>query len=271
MDLGWLKDNCLRSWRYRGSLVDVIRRMLWTYSQRLPGFMRRRYWRIGFRYRLPIGELKLVVRDNVGADAFILGEVFEHEYYSLPLADAPRTILDLGSNAGFSAVYFAKVYPGAQLACVEPVPGNLESLAINLELNGVEARTFAAAVDIADGDLWIELAKKDFGHKVASPLSMGKGDTIRVQALSLETILTSLAWDRIGLLKVDIEGHEARLLAENNEWLHRVDAMCIECHEEMPAGALTEIAREFGFKAPMNLRGIWLLSREMGLSPCEAI
>lgn len=266
MDLGWLKDNCRRSWRHRSTLMDVVRRMLWTYSGSLPRFMRRRSWKIGFRYRPPIGQLKLIVRDNVGADAFILGEVFEHEYYSLPSIASPSTILDLGSNAGFSAVYFARVYSGAKLACVEPVPGNLEILETNLHLNGVEATVFAAAVDVADGDLWIELARKDFGHKVATSLPMAGLNVIQVQALSLETILRTLAWDRIGLLKVDIEGHEARLLKENNQWLHRVDAICIECHEEMPDGALLEIAEQFGFKAPVNLRGIWLLSRGIELA-----
>src|SRR5262245_22207843 len=106
--------------------------------------MRTKELTIGFRYPEPIGNIQLLLRANVGSDGFIHGEVFEHEYYRLPLLAPPKTILDLGANIGLTAVYFSRLFPMAALACVEPVPENLRVLARNLELNAIRATVIPA-------------------------------------------------------------------------------------------------------------------------------
>ena len=82
---------------------------------------------------------------------FIFGEVLEHEYYRIPLLAPPATILDLGANAGFTAVFFGRTYPNARLACVEPVPDDVRVLVRNLELNGVDATVISGAFHSKDG------------------------------------------------------------------------------------------------------------------------
>lgn len=261
MNLASLHGNVRHCWRYRLTFLDFARRMLWTYAYKLPRALLPVSLEIGFRFRAPIGDVRLVVRNNHGADSFILGEVFEHEYYSLPLTAPPATVLDLGANVGFSAIYFSRSFPSAELACVEPVPSNLECLRTNLERNGVHSQIFDAAADVADGQAWIELAREDYGHKIASAFSGGNLERIQVMAISLPTLMRKLSWERVGLLKMDIEGHEAKLLTENNEWLHFVDAICVECHEEMSESVLFHVAKQFDFLPPRNLRGIWFLTR----------
>ena len=219
--------------------------------------------RIKFHYPFPINELELVVRDNRGSDNYIFGEVFDHHYYDLPLPFQPKTILDLGANAGFTAIFFARQYPSAEIACVEPIPGNVELLCKNLELNNIQAQVFPSAISIADGYLEMELDDKDYGHKVAG-IEYGKkltGKTIQVEALSIPTLLQKLGWGRISLLKVDIEGYEAILLKEQCNWLSLVDAICIECHEGYGEADLQVLAKEWGFSSPQLLPGIWLLLR----------
>lgn len=219
-------------------------------------------WLIGFRYRPPIGAIRLLLRANGGSDGFIHGEVFEHEYYRLPLASPPATILDLGANTGLTAVYFSRVYPEARLACVEPIPGNLRVLARNLELNAVRATVFPVAVDTQDGRVLMELALNDYGHRVADASNVPQ-HVIPVDALSISTILARLGWERIGLLKVDIEGHEKALLTTECNWLTRVDSMRIECHDGFDDANLERLAQQFGFLPPQRLRGIWLIQRGM--------
>jgi FkbM family methyltransferase len=180
------------------------------------------------------------------------------------LAFAPRTILDLGANAGFTAVYFARVYPKAHLACMEPMPDNLAILRENLSLNGVSAQVFAAAVGVDDGRLTMTEDARDYGHKVAG-IRYGRGVSgaaVDVEALSIPTVLERLGWDRIGLLKVDIEGCEGVLLRQRSEWLSRVDAMRIECHEGFGERDLRDLASDYGFHAPERLPGTWLLVRK---------
>ena len=110
-----------------------------------------------------MGEFRLRLRANAGADAFIFSEVFEHEYYRLPMTDAPKTILDLGANIGLTLIYFERHFPQAVLAGVEPIRSNFDILQENLTLNGLNAAVFAGAIDIADGQIRMELSTKTTG------------------------------------------------------------------------------------------------------------
>lgn len=261
MNLRRLFANVKTSWSNRASVVDFARRIIWIYSGKLPIALSRGDWTIGFCYPEPIRNIRLLLRANFGADAFIHEEVFEHQYYRVPLERAPATILDLGANIGLSSIYFSRIFPGAHLACVEPVPGNLRLLKKNLVMNGVCATVFEAAIDPRDGLLSIELDSMDYAHRVARNTITSR-KTLKVDALSVPTVLQRLGWNRIGLLKVDIEGHEAALFSHACDWLARVDAICIECHDEFDEDKLQKVTQRFGFTRPRRLPGIWFMVRE---------
>jgi len=255
----WLGRNLHEAWGHRAGVRDFVKRMLWLYDRKPRFGSTRGHYEIGFRYPSPVGGIRLAVRPNLGSDAFIFGEVFHHEYYRMDLRDDPHTILDLGANAGFTAVYFGRKYSGARLACVEPMPANVRILERNLALNAICAEVLPVAAAVNDGSVFMEVTAKDYGHRIiASPTV---GDAIEVPALSIDTIRRRVGWDRIGLLKIDIEGYEKTLLAENCSWLWQVDNLCIECHEGFGEADLRRIARQFGFLAPSQLPGIWLLRR----------
>lgn len=256
----WLYRNAVRSWRYRENARSALNRLRWIYVEKLPKQLRSTEQVLGFRYPLPIGLVRFLVRANHGSDSFIFGEVFEHEYYRIPLQSPPKTILDLGANAGFSAVYFARHYPNACMACVEPVPTNVRVLIRNLELNGVNAAVIPAAVDVSDGRVMMGLGRMDYGHKISSS-TVDDEPVLEVEAISVPTILRRLEWKRIGLLKVDIEGHESALFSGNCDWLRQVDNICIECHDGFAEQDLRILAERHFFQPPRALRGIWLLSR----------
>lgn len=271
MDLAWLSRNIKTAWRHCDTPADCLKRLLWIYSNNLPAALKKAEWTIGFAYPEPVGNIRLLVRANAGSDSFIHGEVFEHRYYDLGLPSAPKTILDLGANIGLASIYFAKCFPGAQIAAVEPVPGNLRLLRKNLALNGVAARVIAGAVDVADGRAVIDIADKDYGHRVLARGASRAAGALDVAAYSVPTLLGDLGWDRIGLLKVDIEGHERALLSNCESWMHVVDAMCIECHEGFGEVELRALARRFGFDPPEPLPGIWLMQRPRATSPASAV
>jgi FkbM family methyltransferase len=262
MDLRWLRKNLETSWSYRSSFADFGIRMLWTYSAKIPVVWSQGDWTIGFSYPEPVGRLRLVLRGNRGADAFIHGEVFEHQYYYLPLNRSPTTILDLGANIGLSSVYFSRHFPGAEIVCVEPIPENVRLMKQNFYMNSVRATVVEAAIDPMDGSVLMELEQRDYAHKVVANAGSATRATLTVKALSVPTLLQQLAWDRIGLLKVDIEGHEAALFARNCSWLNLVDAMCIECHDGFSEVDLEKLANRFAFLRPRWLEGVWFMERE---------
>src|SRR5512145_2144886 len=51
-------------------------------------------------------------------------------------AEDVRTVLDIGANAGISAVYFAASFPRAEVHAFEPDPGNCELLRLNAQASG---------------------------------------------------------------------------------------------------------------------------------------
>jgi FkbM family methyltransferase len=260
MDLQRLRENTAVAWSRRASAAHFVRRMAWLYADKIPAAREPREWTIHFRYPEPIGHVRLHLRANNGADAFVHSEVFENQYYRLPLRFAPATILDLGANIGLSAIYFARLYPHSRVACVEPVPENLNLLIRNLRENAVEADVIAAAIDAKDGVVAMEYDAADYGHKIAAvtPSSV----SLEVASVSVPSILHRLGWDRIGLLKIDIEGHESVLLSQSCQWLADVDALCVEYHHNFAEAELGRLARQFGFLPPRRLPGeIWFLTR----------
>lgn len=74
-------------------------------------------------------------------------------------------------------------------------------------------------------------------------------------------LMRQLGWETIGLLKMDIEGYEGILLRENPQWLTKVNALCIECHEGFTAEDLRIVAGSYGFDPPRRLAGAWLVVR----------
>lgn len=248
----WLARNIRNATAYAPSVGDALRRVRWTYDKQ------GREWDIRFRYAAPVGPLHLRVRGNQGSDCFIHGEVFEHRYYDIALPRRPQTILDLGANIGLTSIYYARAYPGAQLACVEPMPNNVRLLRENLALNGIAAHVFPAAVSTEDGVIRMAVHAKDYGHPIA-----GAGDSSEIlecEGVSVPTLMQRLGWDRIGLLKMDIEGYEKHLLADS-PWMEQVDAMAIEIHDGFTPDDLAKVAERHGFTAPALHPGAWLITR----------
>lgn len=256
----WLVRNVRRAlavcpkWSDRFQLIRLI------YSSKFPRWSKAKVDQpIAFRFAPPVGDIKAIIRDNDGSDGFIFGEVFEHRYYNFDLPFEPRTILDLGANAGYTAIFFDKRYRGAAIACVEPIPHNVNVLRRNLSLNGIQATVFDAAVAVEDGPIQMEMSAMDYGHKVAVGQAENAETHLTCTGLSVSSLMKQLQWQRIGLLKVDIEGYERVLLKENCSWLRLVDAMCIECHPGYGEADLRQLAEEYGFSEPRQLPGIWLL------------
>src|SRR5258708_27952845 len=259
-----LVKNAVRSTRICPTWNDRFNYLGWLYSKPLHhGKNTNRQRGISFRYTTPIRNIDVVVRDNGGSDAFIFSEVFSHRYYDFALPFTPETILDLGANAGFTSIFFARKYPDARIIAVEPVASNVEILRRNVELNDLNVSIVPAAIAVEDGSVTMNVSGLDYGHQVIDDLAEMPKDCEgnEVNAISMRSLMAEFELKRIGLLKIDIEGYEKRLLTETCDWLRRVDAICIELHDGYTEDDLSSLAVDYGFSKPHRLPGIWLLIR----------
>jgi FkbM family methyltransferase len=169
---------------------------------------------------------RIPLRAN-GCDYLLLIQMFVRQDYRLE-ASGVRRILDLGANIGMATVYLSRLFPQAEIACVEPSPQNTPLLKRAIALNGIRARVFEAAAGAESGsvDLYIA-ARPDCNsiYPVECPSSV-----VAVPLIPVPEIMERMGWDRIDVLKIDIEGAEKELLGRNNSWLRNVRVITGESH-----------------------------------------
>ena len=68
------------------------------------------------------------------------------------------------------------------------------------------------------------------------------GEAADLQRVDIASLLASSGFERISLLKMDIEGAEAVVFAGDcDAWLDKVDAMAIELHDDSSFGNATDV------------------------------
>ena len=210
------------------------------------------------RYR---DVLERINRSTVGLDTIVIPElmnplyfrcgssdlanfdqIFGIEEFSMPLAQPPARILDLGAYVGYASVYLAHRFPAAEIVCVEPSPANFKVLTLNTapyprirRLNGA-VWSKPAKLAVAGHELG------DWGaHFAAAPNDPRAGDA-GTQAWSVDEILRLSGWDRADFIKCDIEGSEREVFADRAARWHQ-DALCVtvETHDEWIPGCLATV------------------------------
>jgi FkbM family methyltransferase len=264
MNFKALISNALLSYKLTSDWKNAFKRMIWLYE--LKNKLNRTFSSVSeikFKYPLPIGEIKLKVRENNGSDKFIFGEVFDQKNYHLINKNEVKYIIDLGANAGYTALYYSKLFPLAKIACVEPYPSNVSILTDNLTINHVAFEVFEAAISTEDNLVEIEVSNNDYGHKVTE-MGYGKrigGKTIPVNGLSMNNLLRTLCWPAINILKIDIEGYEGVLFRKNTEWLQSVETIIMEIHENVSIDRIRDVTDKYHFDYALLRNGNWILSK----------
>lgn len=168
------------------------------------------------------------------SDVATFDEVFVGREYELPFEDfSPRHILDLGANVGYASVQFASRWPLASILAVEPAADNVVLLKRN---TGAYRRIDAlhAAVWSHPTDLAVENPDDDANAFRMTEAAPAAG--VRIPAYTIGQLIDRLGCERLGLLKMDVEGAEAEILKGARAWLDRVDVMIVELHDRFVPG-----------------------------------
>lgn len=221
---------------------------------------RRRAWRNAWQQAGGRGEWRVRLpgvppqRVRVGgSDPFALREVFRDEAYRLP-DDVPPLppaafIVDAGANVGYAAVWLAARHPDASVVAVEPESSNHALLLANTRdmprIHPVRAALWheRTAVRLEDPNLGAWAFRTHAGD--------GPAGGRRVPTVTLPGLMEAFGRERIDLLKLDVEGAERELLANDpGPWLDRTDRIVMETHDRFHPGcseALAQAVRGRGF------------------------
>jgi FkbM family methyltransferase len=175
-------------------------------------------------------------------DPFVFWQIFgDREYRCLDELKNVRLIIDCGANVGYSSAYFLTRFPTSHVIAVEPDIDNFDLLRTNLAPYGNRCRLVNSAVwSKATGLVFVESTLKTHSH--SNPIEGACGRRVRearndekpaMIATDIGQLLKESGFDRISILKVDIEGAEMELFSSNYiEWLTQVDHLVIELHSD---------------------------------------
>ena len=153
--------------------------------------------------------------------------------------------VDVGANFGVWTLALAAAHPNADVYCLEPTPNTFAVLCDNIALNGfqnVTALQLAASDSV--GVCSYQVTEKTSQYNRLAPFKPSAVDldrgrfigarTIEVKTARLDDFCRERHIDKIGFLKIDVEGAEVSVLrgAENLLRSRAIDLICIEVDPE---------------------------------------
>ena len=180
-------------------------------------------------------------------------EVFGQREYDFSVIDwtRARAVVDLGAHIGAFVLWVAALGP-ARVFALEPNPEAGRLLAENLERAGLGGRVSwrPQAVAAQAGPRLLQVPP--FSPSASLLAVPGAGAVgVEVEAVTLPQALAESGFDRVDVLKVDVEGAEYEVFADLPPGtLGRVGAVLVECHP-LPGrgpGAVAEQLRGQGFR-----------------------
>jgi FkbM family methyltransferase len=185
------------------------------------------------------------------SDDLVFNQIFIHRAYEcVTQVHNPGLIVDCGANVGYSAVYFLNKFPDCQVLALEPDAGNFEMLQLNTAPYGPRCRALQAAVWSEPTRLVLSDAPFGDGREWARSVRRTRpGENASIPAIDIGSILKESGFERIAILKVDIEGSEAAVFGAGTEaWLPCVDVLVVEEHGERCAAIVNRAAQAHGFR-----------------------
>lgn len=119
------------------------------------------------------------------------------------------TFIDIGAWIG--PIALAASSAGARVIALEPDPAAREELIENVRMNKADVEILAAAIDIEPGTLKL-YAPAGLGESVTSSLADPNGIVVETPVITFDDIAAKAPAGSPVVIKMDIEGHEYRVL-----------------------------------------------------------
>lgn len=172
-------------------------------------------------------------------DLFSIHDTLIDQEYSFLISHFPKEqnlkVLDLGANVGSFAIFFASHFSKALIHSVELCPETYQILKEN-------SKNHSSFWSIRNQAIWGISGQKgnstDRVYSTSHSFSLNKVGNI--QTINLTQLLEDLAWDKVQIAKIDIEGAESNLLENDHKALDKIENLVIEIHPKSIAPTTAE-------------------------------
>jgi FkbM family methyltransferase len=147
-----------------------------------------------------------------------LGERFEPNTVALLecLSSPDSRILDIGANIGITGVLLAQLSPDGSVTAIEPVPAAYKLLSKNVGISGHKnIRTCNFALGKTEGEVVMQGNPNNLSGSFVSDIhNIDDGLHFKevVRQHALDDVFDSLGFERLDLIKIDVEGYELDVL-----------------------------------------------------------
>jgi FkbM family methyltransferase len=130
-----------------------------------------------------------------------------------------REVLEVGANIGTTTVPLVTVVGAAYVHAFEPVPRNFVLLERNIELNDLSARVTLHETAVSDHAGTVALASSPRFWGSSRVVADASSDDDVANCVTIDSLLASgaISNERLALVWIDVEGHEAAVLAGATE------------------------------------------------------
>lgn len=168
------------------------------------------------------------------SDHYVFRDIFLFGEFRLPVTIEPKLIVDAGAYIGLSALYYSNKYPSAKIIAIEPEDTNFEMLTRNTTSN--------PNIELVNAGVWSSNANLRISNKSSEKWAftveeVPEGQPFDIRAVTIDSILENSGFDKIDILKIDIEGSEKEIFSKNaDKWLPKVNVLVLELHDRMIEG-----------------------------------
>ncbi len=158
--------------------------------------------------------------------------------------------IDAGANDGFYTLFAArKVGPSGKVVAVEPSSRERVNLRRNIERNNFEnVRIVTEALGVTSGEADLRLAQdKHSGHNTLGRFAhddVAAARPERVQVEALDNVVERLGLTKVDVLKIDVEGAEASVIAGAHTTLRNMRPILLMELNDLPLRAQGNSAAE---------------------------
>ena len=197
-------------------------------------------------------NISITYRDD--SDLSVIDEFFVDKMYRSAdqlIADCRQPILDIGAHIGMFPLYASILNPNIKIIALEPEPKNYKLLKENLKQNHCKNVLTKQKAIIHTNETTADLYLSEDNHNHSTIKIINKSTKkLRVPAITLEKLIVQNKLNKIGLLKMDIEGAEFEIIKNMDQgtW-SKIQNMVIEYHESEQSKSpdLENIIRSHGF------------------------
>jgi FkbM family methyltransferase len=166
--------------------------------------------------------MDFAVPSQVAPALVLFRDLIDPEFAFLTrVVDPGWVVLDVGAAIGQFSVFAARL-PVRQVHAFEPSPENVSSLRRNLELNDVTERVRVHQLALSDhaGEALFVTSHNTYLSGLQSA-DAEVDHAVPVPVQTLDETVRDLGLDRVDVLKLNVAGHEADVLAGAQELLRR--------------------------------------------------